>query len=130
MERDTMPLLDCMVSYFGLDENENPGVRRYFCYLIFAGPGPSAGSGVAVIRTLAAHSDAERCDTCEQFHAVRSGGPRAALARAILYLDAYHHGDHLKKVQSDVRSGDNEHAARSAPVLRTSRGSGFVVQKG
>ena len=44
-------MLDCLVNYFGLDEDEQPGYRRYFCYHVIAGPGAAAvtlgcGSGV------------------------------------------------------------------------------------
>src|SRR5262245_56788037 len=69
-------MLDCLLSYFGLDENDRPGFRRYFCYHVLAGPGPTAGAGVAVILTLAVHSDTERCDSCQHFHTVESGGRR------------------------------------------------------
>ena len=53
-------ILDCLVSYFGLDEKERPTYRRYFQYHIVAGPGAAAGSGVASITTLAIFDDAQR----------------------------------------------------------------------
>ena len=31
-------MLDCLVSYIGLDENERPTYQRYFCYHIVAAP--------------------------------------------------------------------------------------------
>ena len=96
-------MLDCLVNYFGLDENERPGYRRYFCYHIFAGPGPPAGSGVASITTLAIYDGNERCTYCQNLHAVDTGGPAAALAKAIRYLDAYHGNDRLRRVQSEIR---------------------------
>jgi hypothetical protein len=96
-------ILDCCVNYFGLDENERPGYRRYFCYHILAGPGPTAGAGVASITTLAVHDENERCTSCTYFHVVESGGPASAMAAALRYLDAYHQQDHLRKVLSDVR---------------------------
>jgi hypothetical protein len=96
-------MLDCFVSYFGLDEDERPGYRRYFCYHVLAGPGPTAGAGVAVIRTLALHNESERCTACQHFHTAETGGPAGALAAALRYLDAYHAQDHLKKVESDPR---------------------------
>ncbi len=37
------------------------------------------------------------------FHAVREGGPAAAIARAVRYLDAYHEQDRLQKVQTVIR---------------------------
>jgi len=114
-------LLDSLVSYFGLDENERPGFRGYFCYHVLAGPGPTAGAGVAVILTLAVHSDTERCDSCQHFHAVESGGPEAALAAAVHYLDAYHEADHVRKVGSDLRPCDRDQGTPSSYALRPSR---------
>ncbi len=95
--------LDCLVTYFGLDENGRPSYRRYFCYHIVAGPGPTAGAGVASITTLAIHDESERCTFCRNFFAVDTGGPAAAIARALRYLDAYHGNDHLRRVQSEFR---------------------------
>jgi hypothetical protein len=92
-----------MVSYFGLDEEERPTYQRYFCYHIVAGPGPTAGAAVASIMTLSVHDRAERCTYCRNFHTVEAGGPAAALAAAVRYLDAYHERDHVRKVQSDIR---------------------------
>jgi rhodanese-related sulfurtransferase len=43
------------------------------------------------------------CDSCERFHAVKVGGPRAALERAFRYLDAWHQGHRLKKVTTPIR---------------------------
>src|SRR5947209_4329887 len=94
--------LDCLVNYFGLDENERPDYRRYFCYHILAGPGPKLGAGVASVTTLALHDETERCTYCQNFHTVEAGGPAAAIAAAIRYLDAYHERDHLRKVQSGI----------------------------
>jgi hypothetical protein len=96
-------LLDCLVSYFGLDEDERVEARRYFCYQIVAGPGPTKGSGVASITTLALHDQTLRCGYCQHFHRVATGGPEAALAAAVRYLDVYHGLDHVRKVQSDIR---------------------------
>jgi hypothetical protein len=108
--------LDCLVSYFGLDENERPSYRRYFCYHIVAGPGPTADAGVASITTLAIHDENERCTYCQNFHTVERGGPPAAIAKAIRYLDAYHGNDRLRRVQSESRglSGDS---SADAPAL-------------
>jgi hypothetical protein len=96
-------ILDCLVSYFGLDERERPGYERYFCYHVVAGPGPSDGAGVAVVKLLAAHDPAERCDYCRHFHTTEHGGPEAAIAAAVHYLDAYHEADHVRKVQTALR---------------------------
>jgi hypothetical protein len=56
--------------------NAPPGYRRYFCYHIVAGPGPTAGAGVAVITTVAVHNQAERSTYCATFDAVEVGGDR------------------------------------------------------
>ena len=42
----TTRMLDCLVSYFGLDDNERPTYQRHFCCHVVAGPGPRTGSGV------------------------------------------------------------------------------------
>jgi hypothetical protein len=96
-------ILDCLVSYFGLDEDGRPTYRRYFCYHIVAGPGPTAGSGVASITTLAIYDESERCLSCQNLHAVDTGGPKTALTRALRYLDAYHGEERLRRVQSEIR---------------------------
>ena len=100
------PILDCLVSYFGLDEDEQPTYRRYFCYHVVAGPGPTPGAGVAAVMTLAIHSDAERCTSCQHFHAVETGGPEGAIAAALRYLESYHQRDHLRRVRSAIRGLD------------------------
>jgi len=123
-------MLDCLVSYFGLDENERPGYRRYFCYHILGGSGPTVGTGVAVIRTLALHSESERCTSCQHFHTVETGGPEAAVAAAVRYLDAYHGEEHVRKVQSDLRTLEGDRGTQAAPVLHPSRGSGALIRKG
>lgn len=101
-------ILDCLVSYFGLDENERPKFRRYFCYHIVAGPGPTAESGVATITALAVYQESERCSYCENVHMAETGGPAAAIAAAIHYLDSYHERDHLRKVESAIRGLDGK----------------------
>ena len=121
-------MLDCLLSYFGLDEHDRPGFRRYFCYHILAGPGPTEDAGVAVIRILALHREAERCDSCQLVHAVESGGPEAAISTAIHYLDAYHERDHVRKVQSDLRLSDgepngNEEYSMAPATSRVAQGS-------
>jgi hypothetical protein len=98
-----LPIVDCLVSYFGLNEQEQPEYQRFFCYHIVAGPGLTDGSGVACITTLAVYDEAQRCTYCTKVHRVESGGPAAALAVAVRYLDAYHQGGHLRRVQSRIR---------------------------
>jgi hypothetical protein len=108
-------MLDCLVSYFGIEENGRPALRRYFCYQVMAGPGPTGEAGIAVVTTLAVHDQTERCTSCQKFHAVETGGPEAAMNAAIRYLDSYHEADHLRKVQSDIRG-------LPTPVLSPTRG--------
>jgi hypothetical protein len=122
-------MLDCLVSYFGLDEQERPTCWRYFCYHIVAGPGPTPGAGVASVTTLAVHDEAERCTYCQNFHTAEAGGPAAALAAAIHYLDAYHERDRLRKVQCDVRGLPSHEATDPARApetrIRASRRQGL-----
>jgi hypothetical protein len=116
-------MLDCLVNYFGLDEDERPTYRRYFSYHVVAGPGPTAGSGVAFITTLAVHDEAERCTYCPRVHTVKAGGPAAALAEAVRYLDAHHERDHLRRVQSDIRGLESDPSAGAvAPPEMSWRG--------
>jgi hypothetical protein len=96
-------ILDCLVSYFGLNEREEPDVRRYYCYHVFGGAGPTADSGVAIITTLAVCEDGNHCVFCPRIHVVDSGGPAAAIAKAIHLLDAYLADVHVQKVQSEIR---------------------------
>ena len=96
-------MIDCMVSYFGCNGNNEGVPRRYYCYLLVAGPGPTDEAGVATITTLAVHQEDRPCDYCTNWFFAPHGGPEAALARALLYLDAFHHGHHLRRVTSQVR---------------------------
>jgi hypothetical protein len=99
-------IMDCLVNYFSLDESQDGVPRRYFSYHLVAGPGPRPGAGVATITTLAVYQPDQRCDYCAVFHAVREGGPAAAIAKAIRYLDAFHEQDRLHKVQTEVRCSE------------------------
>jgi hypothetical protein len=96
-------IMDCLVNYFSLDCGEHGVPRRYFSYYIVAGPGPTSDSGVANIATLSVFDSSERCNSCTVFHAVQEGGPAAAIAKALRYLDAYHQEDRLRKVQTAIR---------------------------
>jgi hypothetical protein len=104
-------MLDCLVSYYGLDEHERPGPQRYFHYHILAGPGPTAGSGVGFITTLAVYDEAQRCTYCHNVHTTERGGPAAAIAVAIRYLDYHHQHDRLEKLQGLVRGLDGDRLA-------------------
>jgi hypothetical protein len=96
-------MLERLVTYYGLDEAGEPTSRRFFSYKIIAGPGPSVGSGLASIVTLALTNPKEGCEYCQKHHTVETGGAAAAMVAAIAYLDAYHNGDRLSKVESDLR---------------------------
>jgi hypothetical protein len=97
-------MLDCLVSFFSEDTNTEGMPRRYLAYHVVASPGPKPESGIASITPLAAYDENEICDTCERVFAVKAGGPPAALQEALLYMDAYHEGDNLWKVQSEIRN--------------------------
>jgi hypothetical protein len=96
-------MLDCLVSYFSEDTDAEGMPHRYLSYHIMAGPGPDPESGLAGITPLASYDENGICDTCERVFAVKAGGPAAALEEALLFMAAYHEGDRLRKVQSEVR---------------------------
>jgi hypothetical protein len=96
-------MLDCLVNYFSADSNVEGMPRRYLSYLVVAGPGPSPEGGVASITPLAAYDENGICDRCERVFAVKAGGSVAAIEEALVYMDAYHEGDRLRKVQSEIR---------------------------
>ncbi len=115
----TGEIVDCLVSYFGFDDNGEP--NRYFCYHVIGGPGPTPGGGVASVVPLAIHDESERCVGCRKFHVAPTGGPAAAVDKALRYLDAYHEEDRLRKVQTalrDLSGGDGAAAARGADPAR------------
>jgi hypothetical protein len=96
-------MLDCLVTYFSETTNPEGIPRRYLSYHVLAGPGPSPEGGVASITPLAAYDENVICETCERVFAVKTGGPAAAMEEALIYMDAYHEGDNLRKVQSELR---------------------------
>ena len=111
-------ILDCMVTYFGLDEDGRPTSRRYFCYHVVAGPGPTAGAAVASIVTLAVYDEARRHRFYQNLHTVESGGAPAAIGKAIRYLDAHHGDDCVRRVQSEIRGlGGDPPADVALPAL-------------
>jgi hypothetical protein len=97
-------ILECIVNFFSADTNDEGMPRRYLSYRVLAGPGPTPEGGVASITPLASYDENEICSKCERVFAVKAGGPAAAIEQALLYVDAYHEGDRLRKVQSEVRS--------------------------
>jgi hypothetical protein len=114
-ERPMAPMLDCLVSYYGLDEYGRPSDWRYFCYHVLAGPGPTPGSGAAAVVTVAVYDESKRCTYCQNFHRAEAGGPAAALGAALRYLDAYHGSDRLWKVLSSIRGLRGEPPRGAAP---------------
>jgi hypothetical protein len=96
-------ILECLVSYFSADTNTEGMPHRYLSYHVVAGPGPTAEGAVASITPLAAYDENVICETCERVFAVKSGGPAGALEEALVYMDAFHEGSNLRKVQSEVR---------------------------
>jgi hypothetical protein len=96
-------MLDCLVTYFSEDTNAEGMPHRYLSYHLVAGPGPNPEGGVASITPLAAYDENVICETCERVIAVKTGGPAAAMEEALVYVDAYHEGDRLRKVQSELR---------------------------
>ena len=96
-------MLDCLVTYFSEDTNAEGMPHRYLSYHLVAGPGPNPEGGVASITPLAAYDENVICETCERVFAVKTGGPAAAMEEALVYVDAYHEGDRLRKVQSEIR---------------------------
>ena len=103
-------IVDCLANYFGF--NDEGELTRYFCYHILGGPGPTPGGGVASIVLLSVYDEAERCIGCQDLHVVETGGPTAAVAKALHYLDAYHDGDRMRKVRTALRGP--EAAVRAA----------------
>jgi hypothetical protein len=108
-------MFDCLVCFFSEDANAEGMPRRYLAYHVVAGPGPSPEGGVASVTPLAAYDENTICDTCERVFAVAAGGPAAALDEALAYMNAYHEGDRLRKVQSEVR----RMPARAEPAGRS-----------
>jgi hypothetical protein len=97
-------VLDCVVNYFGDNEDGDGLPQRLFSYHVIGSPGRTSGEGIAAVTPLTVSPPSERCTSCQYFHFVKTGGPEAAVAKALRYLDAYHQGDRLRKVLSEVRS--------------------------
>src|SRR5262245_58748076 len=96
-------ILDCFVNYFSEDTNDEGMPRRYLSYHVVAGPGPTPEAGVASITPMAAYYEVEICAACERVFAVKKGGAAAAIEEALVYMDGYHEGESLRKVQSEIR---------------------------
>jgi hypothetical protein len=96
-------MLDCFVTYFSEETNAEGMPRRYLAYHVVAGPGPTPEAGIASIALLAVYDENEICNTCARVFGVQAGGPGRAMDEALVYMDAYHEGTLLRKVQSEVR---------------------------
>lgn len=95
-------IVDCLANYFGF--NDEGELTRYFCYHILGGPGPTPEGGVASIVLLSVYDEAQRCiGGCRDLQVVETGGPAAAVAKALNFLDAYHKEDRLLRVQTALR---------------------------
>jgi hypothetical protein len=107
-------MMDCLVNYFSMHADEEEIPYRFFSYHVVGGPGPTQDGGFATITALAAYKDSEKCAACESyFFAATTGGPAAAIQKAVEFLDGYHAGEHLRRVQTDIRR------APSAPEWST-----------
>jgi hypothetical protein len=102
--RTMAEMLECIVTYFSQDADAEGMPHRYLSYHVVASLGPNPNGGVASITPLASYNENEICDTCERVIAVKAGGPAAALAEALVYMDAFHEGAGLRKVQSEIRT--------------------------
>jgi hypothetical protein len=120
-------IIDCLVSYFGLDERQEPVLWRHYCYHIIGSPGPTANSGVAFVTTLAVYNESERCSHCQTFHAVETGGAAAAVDKAVRYLDTVYQEERVQKVQSELRGlGEHRPAPFTLPTPDERSDAGFV----
>ena len=115
-------IVDCLANYFGF--NDEGELTRHFCYHVLGGPGPTPGGGVASIALLSLHDEAERCiGGCQELQVVETGGPAAAVAKALRFLDAYHEQDRLLKVQTALRgaAASVRTSVRSTDITSPSR---------
>ncbi len=107
----TGEMVDCLASYYGF--NDKGELNRYFCYHVLGGPGPTPGGGAASIVLLTVHDEAERCiGGCRELQVVETGGPAAAVAKALHFLDACHEGDRMRKMRTVLHG--------STPPVQTS----------
>jgi hypothetical protein len=112
-------MLDCLVSYCSVSAHPDGMPLQYLCFHVRGSPGPTPAGGVAVITVVAAKNPIDR-EIYHAFHAVRAGGPRAALEAALDYLDKVHGAPQLAKVQTEIRSVPCVEATNheSAPFLQ------------
>jgi hypothetical protein len=110
-------MMDCLVNYFSMHADEAGIPYRFFSYHVVGGPGPSEDGGVATITALSAYKDEEKCAACESYFFVsKTGGPEAAINKALEFLEGYHAGERLRSVRTEVRRSPvaSEHLAEAA----------------
>ncbi len=97
-------MMDCLVNYFSINSDEDGIPYRFFSYHVIGGPGPTEDGGFASITALATYKNDEKCDACESyFFAAKTGGPAAAIKKALEFLEGYHAGEGLRRVQTEIR---------------------------
>jgi hypothetical protein len=103
-------MMDCLVNYFSIHADAEGIPYRFFSYHVVGGPGPTEDEGVATITALSAYKDDEKCEACESyFFTAKTGGPAAAINKALEFLEGYHAGERLRSVRTEIRRG--RHAA-------------------
>jgi hypothetical protein len=101
-------MMDCLVNYFSMNSDDDGIPYRFFSYHVVGGPGPNEDEGFASITALAAYKNDEKCDACESyFFAAKTGGPAAAIKKALEFLEGYHAGQRLRRVQTVIRGAPN-----------------------
>jgi hypothetical protein len=89
------------VTYNESEKDEYGQPKVWYHYLIVAKPGPQPGSGVASIIPLSKARADGIAEGPSDVASVSRGGPDAALAKAVEYLDGHHPG--LEKVVGERR---------------------------
>jgi hypothetical protein len=89
------------VTYNESEKDEYGMPRVWYHYLIVAKPGPQPGSGIASILSLSKARATGIAQGPSNVVSVPRGGPDAALAKAVEYLDSQHPG--LEKVIGEKR---------------------------
>jgi hypothetical protein len=89
------------MSYFGEGNDQHGMPDPWYHYLVVAGPGPRAGSGVASIVSLSEARATGLAQGPSHTLVAPDGGPEAALSRAEEFLDSQHRG--LKKIISEKK---------------------------
>jgi hypothetical protein len=87
------------MTYYGAEHNDQDLLTVWYHYLVIAGSGTKAGSGVASIITLSQVKANGISDASPHTIFAKDGGPATALAKAEEFLDHHHPG--LKKIISE-----------------------------